>query len=179
MKSFQKSYEFHYPWEKVTTANWMKYPNKSSTHVIAVDVLRRELQEHGDVLLTERLITISQNAPRWMSILVGNTNLAYVREVSTIDRRNRSMTMRSCNMTFPHILKCYETVTYAPHPKNPSNMTLFKQDAKFISGIPTQIFSRKVENWGVKRFSDNAMKGKVGFDSILEMFNDIWSNGNE
>ncbi|CAI4055619.1 hypothetical protein N7582_000386 [Saccharomyces uvarum] len=179
MKSFQKSYEFDYPWEKVTTANWMKYPNKSSTHVIAVDVLRRELQEHGDVLLTERLITISQNAPRWMSILVGNTNLAYVREVSTIDRRNRSMTMRSCNMTFPHILKCYETVTYAPHPKNPSNMTLFKQDAKFISGIPTQIFSRKVENWGVKRFSDNAMKGKVGFDSILEMFNDIWSNGNE
>ena len=59
MKLFQNSYDFNYPWDQVTAANWKKYPNEISTHVIAVDVLRRELKDQGKVLVTERLITES------------------------------------------------------------------------------------------------------------------------
>ena len=55
-----------------------------------------------------------------------------------------------------------------PHPDHPLRKTLFKQEARITAFGKFSKFVTKVEDWGVQRFSDNALKGKMGFDSILK-----------
>ncbi|QLG73921.1 hypothetical protein HG535_0F04330 [Zygotorulaspora mrakii] len=174
MRLFKNSYSFEYPWDQVTAANWKKYPNEVSTHVIAVDVLKRELIDNGQKLVSERLITVKQGVPKWIMMAMGGTNVSYVREVSVVDLANRSLTLRSCNMSYSNILKVYETVKYNPHPEDPVNKTLFEQEAQITAyGAFTKICN-KMEEWSVQRFHDNALKGKKGFDSVLEVFDKHW-----
>lgn len=174
MKLFQNQCDFQYPWEQVTAANWNKYPNEMSTHVKAVDVLRRELKNDGNILVTERLITVKQNVPRWIMAVLGGTNLSYVREVSTVNLKDRTLKMRSCNLTYVNILKVYEMVDYTPHPDDPDNKTLFKQEARITAYGAFTRFCNSMEDWSVQRFCDNANKGKMGFDSVLKVFNGHW-----
>lgn len=174
MKLFQNSCDFEYPWEQVTAANWKKYPNEVSTHVVAVDVLKRELVDDGKKLVSERLITIKQGVPRWIMMMVGGSNVSYVREISTVDMKAKTLTLRSCNITYSNILKVYETVRYSPHPEDPENRTLFEQEAQITAYAAISRICNKMEDWSVQRFHDNAMKGKQGFDSVLEVFNQHW-----
>lgn len=168
MKLFQNSYVFDYPWEQVTVANWNKYPNDISTHVVAVDVLRRELKQNNTVLVTERLITVRQGVPRWIMMCLGGDNISYIREVSTVDLRRSELKLRSVNLSYVNFLRVYEEVDYVPHPDDPLRKTLFKQEARITAFGKFSKFVTKVEDWGVQRFSDNALKGKMGFDSILK-----------
>ena len=110
MKLFQNSYVFDYPWEQVTVANWNKYPNDISTHVVAVDVLRRELKRNNTVLVTERLITVRQGVPRWIMMCLGGDNISYIREVSTVDLRRSELKLRSVNLSYVNFLRVYEEV---------------------------------------------------------------------
>lgn len=174
MKLFQNSCNFDYPWEQVTAANWKKYPNAVSTHVIAVDVLRRELADDGKKLVSERLITIQQGVPKWIMMMVGGSNVSHVREVSTVDLNSRTLTMKSCNLTYSNILRVFETVKYSPHPEDPENSTLFQQEAQITAYAAFAKICNKMEDWSVQRFHDNAMKGKKGFESVLEVVSEHW-----
>ncbi|XDT40458.1 PRELI/MSF1 domain profile [Nakaseomyces glabratus] len=177
MRLFQNTCEFAYPWDQVTAANWNKYPNEVSTHVVAVDVLRRELSASGRQLVTERLITVKQSVPRWVLLVVGASKQSYVREVSTVDLDTRTLTMRSCNLTFWNIMKVYETVKYMPDAVNPDK-TVFKQEAQISVCGTLGRFCNKVEEWSVQRFGENAKKGKMGFDLVLKVFNEHWNQIN-
>ena len=174
MKLFQNSYDFNYPWDQVTAANWKKYPNEISTHVIAVDVLRRELKDQGKVLVTERLITVKQGVPKWIMMMLGGTNMSHVREVSVVDLNKKSLTMRSCNLTMCNLLKVYETVTYSPHPDDSANKTLFQQEAQITAYGSIRKLCNKMEDWSVQRFCENAKKGIMGFDAVLQVFSENW-----
>ncbi|CCE62390.1 hypothetical protein TPHA_0C02370 [Tetrapisispora phaffii CBS 4417] len=174
MKLFENSCDFDYSWAHVTAANWKKYPNEVSTHVIAVDVLKREVERNGQVLITERLITCKQNVPQWIMMLLGGSNISYVREVSTVDLSQKSLVMRSCNLTYSNLLKVYETVTYTPHPEDPVNRTLFSQEAQITAYGAITRLCNKMEDWSVQRFRDNANKGKIGFDNVLKKFEAHW-----
>lgn len=175
MKLFQNKCEFDYSWETVTTANWNKYPNNMSPHVIGVDVLRRELKDNGNILVTERLITVRQNVPRWMMLLVGcKDNLSYVREISTINLNDRTLKMRSCNLSFVNILKVFEMVDYYPNPTDPHNKTIFQQEAQITAYGGLSKICNSMEEFSVKRFCDNAEKGQMGFESVLnKMVNNV------
>lgn len=173
MKLFTSSCEFDYPWERVTAANWNKYPNEVSTHVVAVDVLKRELKDNGNVLVTERLITVQQGVPRWIMTLIGcKDNKSYVREISTINLRERSLKMRSCNLSYVNILRVFESVDYIPNPIAPREKTIFKQEARITAYGTFSRICDSMEEFSIKRFCDNAQKGKVGFEKVLKMFND-------
>lgn len=67
MKLFQTVHDFHYEWSLVSAANWQKYPNDNCPHVQHVDVLNRTVDPKTGILTTERLITVSQNVPRFIS----------------------------------------------------------------------------------------------------------------
>lgn len=167
MKEFDSVQVFNYPWDYVSAANWRKYPNEQSAHVVGVDVLRREVSEEGK-LITERLITCKQPIPKWLQYLVGVQDKSFVREVSTIDPINEVLTMRSVNLTMTNLLKVNETVIYKPDPNDVSK-TMFIQNAKIVSNYGWSNVQTKVESWAVDRFSQNALKGKAGFDSVLAM----------
>lgn len=178
MKLFENTCEFHYPWDQVTAANWRKYPNEVSTHVVAVDVLRRELDATNTVLTTERLITCKQSIPSWLQYFVGGKNVSYVREVSVVDLNAQSLTLRSVNLTMCHLLKVSETVTYMPDVDDKFK-TRFKQEAQITAYGAFQKVCNRIEDWSLDRFHQNAAKGRMGFEGVLEMLNDQWNEFKE
>lgn len=168
MKIFSSEHSFDYSWEQVSTANWKKYPNEMSSHVIGVDVLRREVDEQKGVLRSERLITVKQAIPSWITVLVGGRDVSYVREVSEVDLKSRSLTLRSVNLTMNSLLSVYETVRYSPDPTSPKDSTLFTQEARITAYASFRRLCNKIEDWSVERFGSNAQLGRAGFESVLQ-----------
>ncbi|KAG5520014.1 hypothetical protein PMAC_001090 [Pneumocystis sp. 'macacae'] len=147
-----------------------KYPNERATHVLSIDTLRREVDPETGVLRTERLIVCRQSAPLWILKFVGGNGDSYVREVSEVDPRSghETLTMRSANLTFSHIVSVEETVVYRPAPHDPLRKTLFEQEATFQATASfTRFVSAKMEEWSVRRFSTNAKTGREGFEGVL------------
>jgi len=168
MKIFSTEHLFEYSWEQVSCANWKKYPNEMSTHVVAVDVLRREVDASTGVLRTERLITCKQAIPSWLLALVGGQDVSYIREVSEVNPVSRTLTLRSVNLTMNHLLSVYEIVTYSPDPSRPNESTLFTQEAQITAYASFRRLCSKIEDWSVDRFGQNAALGKAGFESVLK-----------
>ncbi|KAL7272881.1 Phospholipid metabolism protein [Rhizina undulata] len=171
MKFFESQCTFDYAWENVSIANWRKYCawNTQSTHVVAVDTLSRSVEPSTGILRTERLITCKQNAPRWLMKMVGCTEESYVREVSEVDPLKQTVTLRSTNLTGSRILNVQETVVYSPDPANPTTKTLFRQDAQITAYGAFSRICNAVEDWSVERFGQNARRGRLGFEAVLEM----------
>lgn len=173
MKLFEGSHYFNYPWDQVTAANWQKYPNELSTHVVSVDILQRTLDPNTKVLRTERLIGCKQPIPRWLSALVGGQELSYVREISEVDMQNKTLVMKSHNLTMNNLLLCNETVIYVPDHELPSR-TKFIQQAEITAFSSFSRVCDKVEDWSVERFGQNAKIGKQAFEGVLETLTDQW-----
>jgi hypothetical protein len=119
-------------------------------------------------LRSERLITCKQNAPRWLLKLTG-AEVSYVREVSEVDVRKKTVTLRSVNLTGSNIVSVQETVVYSPHPDAPDTKTLFTQDANITAYGAFSRICNAVEEWSIERFGQNAQKGRMGFEAVLEM----------
>lgn len=169
MRVFANNETFNYSWAEVSTANWRKYCpwNDQSTHVIAVDTISREVDLATGILRTERLITCKQSAPKWLMSLMGGTDVSHVFETSYVDPSSQQVTMVSQNLTWSNLLSCRETVVYKPLS---ATQTQFTQEAKIIALCGGwQKVKNAVEEATVTRFSENAAKGKAGFEAVLEM----------
>ncbi|KAK9484557.1 PRELI-like family-domain-containing protein [Lipomyces starkeyi] len=171
MKFFSSQCSFDYPWAHVSASAWKKYPNEMSTHVVAVDVLRREVDPVSGILTTERLITCKQNIPRWLLAIVGGRDTSYVREVSEVDPVTKTLTLRSQNLTMNNLLSVQETVVYSPDLADPSK-TIFDQTARIEAYATFQRLCNKIEEWSVERFRQNAALGRLGFESVLKKLAD-------
>ncbi|PGG97969.1 hypothetical protein AJ79_09024 [Helicocarpus griseus UAMH5409] len=182
MKVFASTCTFDYSWDEVSTANWRKYCpwNDKSTHVVAVDILSRTLQPDTGILRTERLITCNQSAPQWLLTLFGGNATSHVYEVSYVDPASKRVTMCSTNLTWSNVLKVRETVTYQPLRAAPATKTEFKQDAQITAVCGGwQKIKNKVEEASVERFSQNAKKGREGFEAVLEMSRRVFGEQRE
>ncbi|EFQ98895.1 MSF1 [Nannizzia gypsea CBS 118893] len=172
MKVFESTCTFDYSWDEVSTANWRKYCpwNEKSTHVIAVDVLSHDINPESGILRTERLITCNQTAPQWILKLFGGSSTSHVYEVSYVDPRSKKVTMCSTNLSWANVLKVREVVTYQPSNSMPGHKTDFKQEAQITAMCSGwQKIKNKIEDVSVETFSQNAKKGREGFESVLEM----------
>ena len=194
MKVFESNYIFDYSWEDVSRANWRKYCawNTKSTHVIAVDTISRSVDSKSGIvresisphlysvlaiakifhaiyqLITERLITCRQSAPKWLKAILGAEE-SYVREISYVDPVRKTVTMKSMNLTFNNLLNVQETVQYVPDPENPNMKTMFKQDAQITAYGAFSKLCNSIEEFSVERFRQNAKKGREGFEAVLNM----------
>lgn len=174
MKIFESSHLFNYTWEQVSAANWVKYPNELSTHVVSVDILNREVDPERHVLKTERLIACKQAVPRWLRAIIGGEEYSFVREVSEVDLVNRKLIMKLANMTLLNLLLVNETVVYTPDERMPAGRTLFQQEAEITAFSPFSGICNKIEDWSVERFGQNAQVGKRGFEGVLELVAQRW-----
>ncbi|RDW60887.1 hypothetical protein BP6252_12270 [Coleophoma cylindrospora] len=175
MKVFSNICAFDYSWEEVSTANWRKYCpwNDKSTHVIAVDTISRHVDPDTGILRTERLITCKQSAPKWLNALMGGNETSHVFETSYVDPVSKKVTMVSQNLTFSNLIQVQENVVYHPLP---GGRTQFVQDAKITAVCGGwQKLKNAVEDASVNAFSENAKKGKEGFESVLEMSRRVFS----
>ncbi|KAK1828346.1 PRELI-like family-domain-containing protein [Podospora conica] len=180
MKVFSNSETFDYSWEEVSTANWRKYCpwNDKSTHVIAVDTLSREIDTVTGILRTERLITCQQSAPEWVKKIMGvSMEESQVLETSYVDPAHKTVTMVSANLTWNNLISVQETVVYKPLNEH---QTQFTQDAKITALCGGwQRIKNSIEDTLVKRFRENAAKGKEGFEAVLEMSRRVFAEERE
>lgn len=167
MKIFESLHIFDYSWEQVTAANWQKYPNELSTHVVSVDILNREMDPVTNVLRTERLIACKQPIPGWLRAIVGGDEYSYVREISEVNLATKTLVMKSSNLTMSHLLLVNETVTYTPDPELPSGRTKFEQEAEITAFSSWTSICNRIEEWSIERFGQNAKVGKKGFELVL------------
>ncbi|KAL2223503.1 putative mitochondrial protein sorting [Thermoascus aurantiacus ATCC 26904] len=182
MKVFASSYTFDYSWNEVSTANWRKYCpwNDKSTHVVAVDTLSRVVDPETGILRTERLITCNQSAPQWVLSLFGGNTTSHVYEVSYVDPVAKKVTMCSTNLTWSNVLNVREVVVYQPSQSMPDSKTDFKQEAKITAVCSGwQKIKNKVEEASVERFSQNAKRGREGFETVLEMSRRVFGEQRE
>jgi len=99
--------------------------------------------------------------------------VSHVFETSYVDPESKKVTMVSQNMTWSNILSVRETVVYQPLS---ATKTKFIQDAKITALCGGwQKVKNAVEEATVCRFSENARKGKEGFESVLEMSRRVFS----
>ena len=182
MKVFDSECTFDYSWEEVSAANWRKYCpwNDKATHVASVDTLSRRVDPSTGILRTERLITCRQSAPQWVVALLGGNTESHVYEVSYVDPDSKKVTMCSTNMTWSNLINCRETVIYQPSSEEPESRTMFKQEAKIIAfcgGL--QKIRTKIEEASVERFKENALRGREGFEAVLEMSRRVFGEQRE
>ncbi|KAI8381351.1 PRELI-like family-domain-containing protein [Radiomyces spectabilis] len=169
MKLFKSVHEYNYPWNLVSAANWQKYPNEHCPHVQHVDVLNRSVDPETGILTTERLITVNQNMPKFILKLLGTDTTHYVHEISIIDPNEKTLTMHSRNLTMSHLLAVNETIAYSEHPED-KQRTQFTQQAQITAGTTLHRWANMVEDVSLKRFQQNALVGKEGFNKVLERF---------
>ncbi|KAI9259916.1 PRELI-like family-domain-containing protein [Sporodiniella umbellata] len=170
MKWFKSTHEYRYQWSLVSAANWQKYPNENCTHVAHVDVLSRTVDQATGILTTERLITVNQNIPSLIKRILGANTTQYVREVSTIDPKTKTLTMYSVNLTMANLLQVQETIVYQEHPTDKTK-TLFTQQASISAGSLVSGWSNQLlEEVSLRRFQQNADIGRIGFNKVLERF---------
>ncbi|KAI7962126.1 hypothetical protein MJO28_000220 [Puccinia striiformis f. sp. tritici] len=174
MVVFTAQHLFPYSFRDVAIGIWQKYPNEFSTHITSVDVLDRSFLPNG-TLRTERLISISQHAPRWIMKLVGGAEEQYVREVifykppSSTDQ-SPMVLMGSVNLLMSSFLICREQIRYQPF--NPQTSSFFQRadieaQGSFAIGESWGILGSRLETWARDRFSSNAESGRLGFNNVL------------
>jgi hypothetical protein len=180
MKVFSNSETFNYSWEEVSAANWRKYCpwNQKSTHVIAVDTVSRTVDPATGILRTERLITCRQTAPDWLKNLMGGSmDESQVFETSYVDPRSKTVTMVSANLTWSNLINVQETVVYRPLN---DHQTCFEQAAQITALCGGwQRIRNSIEDTLVKRFRENAVKGKEGFEAVLAMSRRVFAEERE
>jgi hypothetical protein len=104
---------------------------------------------------------------------MGGNETSHVYETSYVDPQSKKVTMSSVNLTFSNIINVRETVVYQPIA---NNRTEFVQDAQVTALCGGwQKVKNAVEEATVKRFGENAEKGKQGFEAVLEMSRRVFS----
>lgn len=89
-------------------------------------------------------------------------------EVSYVDPAAKKVTMCSQNMTWNELLSVQETVVYTP--SRTAGKTTFDQYAKIIALCGGwQKIKNTIEEYTVERFKQNAVRGREGFERVLEI----------
>ncbi|KAH6873919.1 PRELI-like family-domain-containing protein [Thelonectria olida] len=180
MKVFSNAVTYDYSWDEVSTANWRKYGpwNNKSEHVIAVDTVSREVCPETGILRTERLISCKQSAPEWIKTMFGNgMEESRVYEVSYVDPANKTVTMVSQNLTWSNLVNVQEEVIYKPLG---DHQTQFIQTANITALCGGwQRIKNSIEDTLVHRFKENAIKGREGFERVLEMSRKVFAEEKE
>ncbi|CAO3701303.1 unnamed protein product [Rhizopus microsporus] len=159
-----------YPWQNVTLAFWLRYPNPFASHVLAVDVLDRYVDENG-ILKTTRLVLKKGKAPKWFPENILKNSEAFVIEESEVDPKNKTMITRTKNLNHVRVMQIEETQIFKQHDQNP-DWTSCKTEARIISRFGWGLTS-KIEGFGQSTFIANAAKVYVVlyyiniYDSII------------
>ena len=91
-----------------------------------------------------------------------------MRELSEVDPKAKTVVLRSVNLTYANLLRINETCTYTQSPVS-SNQTLFKSSSKIRAFTYLQKLSNKIEDWSSDTITQNAKRGKEGFESVLAL----------
>jgi len=88
--------------------------------------------------------------------------------------------MCSMNMTMSDLLSVRETVVYQPSTLSPTTKTHMHQHAQITALCGGwQKIKNSIEQFTVERFQQNAVKGREGFEMVLEMSRKVFAEQRE
>ena len=97
-------------------------------------------------------------------------------ETSYVDPKEKKVTMCAQNITWSELLSVHEIVVYRPAPEAPNSRTTFDQHAKIIAMCGGwQRIKNSIEEFTVDRFRQNAIRGREGFEAVLEMSRKVFA----
>jgi len=147
---------FDYEWEDVASASWRKYPTACRPDILSVDTVSRRFDPETGKLWTVRLITTSISLPGWMKAFFSNP-VAYSVEECEVDPVQRTMLLRTRNITAADVTEVEESCFYTPHADDEGRTTL-QQNVR----ITAHVFglAGRVEALFLEKFEVNAIKGR-------------------
>ncbi|KAL1935469.1 hypothetical protein VTP01DRAFT_4609 [Rhizomucor pusillus] len=166
VKFYQHTFNYEHPWQNVTYAFWLRYPNPFASHVLAVDVLDRHVDERG-VLHTTRLVLKKGKTPKWFPEHLIKNSQAFIIEESEVDPKSMTMVTRTKNLNHVRVMQIVETQIFKQHAENPE-WTSCKSEACIVSRFGWGM-AGKIELFGQSTFAKNASKARKGMRHILQM----------
>lgn len=164
MKIWTNESVFNHNWETVVQGQFRKYPNPHNTAVLGTDVISRHVDVVGR-LHSHRIITTDWALAPWVQKLIGANRECHAHEYSVVDPADRLMTMKSVNLTFCSFVSMKEQMSYLPHPEDPQNKTLLRQETLvMVSGVPLTSY---MESIIVNTVSNNATKGRRAMEWVV------------
>jgi len=162
MKIWSSEHVFNYPWQSVIQGQFRKYPNPHNPAVIGMDVIHRHVS-HG-VLHSHRIVTSKWGFPSWVLGLVGGDGSGHAYEYSTVEPDTKVMKMQTRNLSLSHVVTMVETISYTPHPQDPTKTLMNQQTEVSVRGLP---LCNYLENIIVNTALSNASKGRHAIDWIV------------
>lgn len=89
-----------------------------------------------------------------------------MRELSEVDPKSKTVSLKSVNLTCANLLRINETCTYTSSSVSP-NETVFNSSSKIRAFTYVTRLSNKIEDWSAETITQNAKRGKEGFESVL------------
>uniref|UniRef100_I3MHV3 PRELI/MSF1 domain-containing protein n=5 Tax=Marmotini TaxID=337730 RepID=I3MHV3_ICTTR len=157
-----------HPWETVTTAAMQKYPNPMNPSVVGVDVLDRHIDPSGK-LHSHRLLSTEWGLPSIVKSLIGSARTkTYVQEHSVVDPVEKTMELKSTNISFTNMVSVDERLIYKPHPQDPEKTILTQEAIISVQGVS---LSSYLEGLMATTISSNASKGREAMEWVIHKLN--------
>uniref|UniRef100_A0A8C4MXX0 PRELI domain containing 3B n=1 Tax=Equus asinus asinus TaxID=83772 RepID=A0A8C4MXX0_EQUAS len=164
MKIWTSEHVFDHPWETVTTAAMQKYPNPMNPSVVGVDVLDRHVDPSGK-LHSHRLLSTEWGLPSIVKSLIGAARTkTYVQEHSVVDPVEKTMELKSTNISFTNMVSVDERLIYKPHPQDPEKTVLTQEAIITVKGVS---LSSYLEGLMASTISSNANKVSKASPQLL------------
>ena len=110
-------------------------------------------------------------------MLIGANRVCYAHEYSTVDPTRRLMELRSSNLTFCKFVSMKEVMSYRPHPEDPNDKTVLKQETVVtVRGVPLTSYMEAIILGTV---SANAGKGRTAIEWVTERLENETKNLSE
>ncbi|KJH50676.1 PRELI-like family protein [Dictyocaulus viviparus] len=107
---------FPYSFDEVASVFWDRYPNSYAKHIVSEDVLERRITEN--TIVTKKLIvkngsSILKRVPRWLSRMTEIRTVPVIEE-SVYDRRSKTLTTYTRNVSHNELFALHERCVYRP-----------------------------------------------------------------
>ncbi|KAM9296981.1 PRELI domain containing protein 3B [Gastrophryne carolinensis] len=145
-----------------------KYPNPMNPSVVGVDVLNRYVDSRGK-LHSDRLLSTEWGMPSIVKSLIGATRTnTYVQEHSVVDPVEKTMELKSTNITFTNMISVDERLVYKPHPEDDKKTVLTQEAIITVKGVS---LSSYLEGMMANTISSNANKGRDAMEWVIGRLN--------
>lgn len=168
MKIWTSEHVFNHPWETVTQAAMRKYPNPMNPSVVGVDVVGRHVDASGQ-LHSHRLLSTEWGLPSLVRSLLGTGRTkTYVKEHSIVNPTQRTMELKSTNITLTNLVSVDERLVYKPHPDDAEKTMLVQEAIISVKGVSLGSY---LEGLMASTISANAKKGREAMEWVIGKIN--------
>ncbi|XP_057480037.1 UPS-like protein C36.10 [Actinidia eriantha] len=165
VRAYAQEHIYKHPWERVTSASWRKFADpenkRALSHILEVNTLNCKLDPEAGKLYTARAVTIHTPGPWFIRKIVGQ-EICHSVESTVVDAKSRSMQLATRNISLQKFIEVEEKIRYDPHPGNPNEWTVCKQETsiriKPLSALASM--AEKIEQKCVEKFQQNSAKGR-------------------